>query len=214
MRPDNVIAYISPTMGGFHGAIAYVTNVDAGATAENSIKAASALGMYENGPVMVGLGYERYNVAGTDINPKQWRLVGGYSFGDVKLVALYQKADDLTIASSTATDRTTWGLGAAYKMGATTIKGQYYKAGDLNNASETGASMFAIGADYALSKRTTTYVAYARTNNDDNTNAFTAFGGGHGDNPVTADQRRQLRWFLAGYEARILISGRLARSEV
>ena len=52
--------------------------------------------------------------------------------------------------------------------------------------SETGASMFAIGADYALSKRTTTYVAYARTNNDDNTKMFTAFGGGHGDNPATA----------------------------
>ena len=95
LRPDNVIAYISPTMGGFHGAIAYVTNADANLTEEGSIKATSALGMYENGPVMVGLGYERHNVAGTDADPKQWRLVGGYSFGDVKLVALYQKADDL-----------------------------------------------------------------------------------------------------------------------
>ncbi|MFA5241489.1 MAG: porin [Sulfuricella sp.] len=183
LRPDNVIAYISPTMGGFHGAIAYVTNNDSNFTEEGSTKATSALGMYENGPVMVGLGYERHNVAGTDADPKQWRLVGGYSFGDAKMTALYQKADNLGAVDGA--DRTTWGLGAAYKIGATTIKGQYYKAGDVNDASETGANMIVVGADYALSKRTTTYVAYARTNNDDNTKAFSAFGGGHGDQPAT-----------------------------
>ncbi|MBU0592923.1 MAG: porin [Gammaproteobacteria bacterium] len=184
LRPDNVIAYISPTMGGFHGAIAYVTNNDANFTEANSTKATSALGIYENGPVMLGLGYEVHNVAGTSADPKQWRLVGGYNFGDVKLVALYQKADDLGAVDSA--DRKVWGLGAAYKMGAATIKGQYYNAGDLNSVNNTGAKMYALGVDYSLSKRTTTYVAYARTNNDDNTQSFTAFGGGHGDNPATA----------------------------
>jgi predicted porin len=75
-------------------------------------------------------------------------------------------------------------------MGATTLKAQYYKANDLSNCdagddcSNTAANMVAIGADYALSKRTTAYVAYARTNNDDDV-AYSAFGGGHGDNPGT-----------------------------
>ncbi|EKD97303.1 MAG: hypothetical protein ACD_23C00977G0001, partial [uncultured bacterium] len=114
-------------------------------------------------------------------DPKEWRLVGGYNFGDVKLVALYQRSDDLNAVDGA--DRKVWGLGAAYKMGATTIKGQYYKAGELNGGSTTDANMFALGVDYSLSKRTTAYAAYAKTSNDD-TASFSAFGGGHGDQPA------------------------------
>ena len=181
LRPDNVIAYISPTVSGFHGAIAYVTNNDVTATEANSTKAVSALGMYESGPVMVALAYEKHNVNATSADPKEWRLVGGYNFGDVKLVALYQRSDDLNAVDGA--DRKVWGLGAAYKMGATTIKGQYYKAGELNGGSTTDANMFALGVDYSLSKRTTAYAAYAKTSNDD-TASFSAFGGGHGDQPA------------------------------
>jgi hypothetical protein len=35
-----------------------------------------------------------------------------------------------------------------------------------------------------MSKRTTVYAAYARTNNDTNS-TYSAFGAGHGDNPGT-----------------------------
>jgi predicted porin len=220
LRPSNVIAYISPTVGGFHGAIAYVSNLTAssvnqatgalttsgaGATQEESVTAWSALGMYESGPVMVGLGYEKHNLSNLNgsvlsltsptatvlvdgmEDEKIWRLVGGYNFGDFKAVGLYQKASD--IFGANGLNRKTWGLGGAYKMGATTIKAQYYKADDASgcgvvDCSATGASMFAIGADYALSKRTTAYAAYAKTSNDDEAN-FSAFGGGHGDNPGT-----------------------------
>lgn len=195
LRPQNVVAYISPTMGGFHGAIAHVTNVDNNAAANNATTAWSLLGMYEAGPAMAGLAYEKHNVDGTNADPHQWRLVGGYSFGDVKLVGSYQKATDLGAVSGA--DRKVWGLGAAYKMGATTIKGQYYKAGDLNGASNTDASMFALGADYSLSKRTTTYVAYAKTSNSDLA-AFGAFGGGHGDNYATAGVGKDPSGFSLG----------------
>jgi predicted porin len=205
LRPDNVVAYISPTIAGFHGALAYVTNVGAGAAGPSPITAVSALGVYESGPVMVGLGYETHNMSniGTAANSvsddKIIRLVGGYSFGDVKLVGLYQKVkvDDANVVLDAGTnERKTWGLGAAYKMGATTIKGQYYKANDLTGCATgvdcgaTGAKMIVVGADYSLSKRTTAYVAYAKTNNDSGATAgtgasYSAFGGGHGDNPGT-----------------------------
>ncbi len=194
LRPDNVIAYISPTMNGMTGAVAYVTNVDAGAAEYNSVTALSAMGTYESGPLMLGLGYEKHNLSnlGGGVNDeKGLRLVGGYSFGDVKVTALYQKMTDLGGGN---TDRKTWGLGAGYKMGATTLKAQYYNAADLTDCAagvdcgNTGANMVAIGADYSLSKRTTAYVAYAKTNNDSNGTggaSFSAFGGGHGDNPGT-----------------------------
>jgi predicted porin len=227
LRPSNVIAYISPTVGGFHGAIAYVTNLNvpsvnattgalttngSGATMEHSVSALSALGMYESGPVMVGLGYEKHNLSnlnGATIattsptgtlavadmqDEKIWRLVGGYNFGDFKAVGLYQKASD--VSGENGIGRKTWGLGGAYKMGATTIKAQYYKTNDAtgcavsSDCDNSGANMIAVGADYSLSKRTTAYVAYARTNNDAGATAgtgasFSAFGGGHGDNPGT-----------------------------
>lgn len=195
LRPDNVVAYISPTISGFHGAIAYVTNNDATAAEANSTKAVSGLAMYESGPVMVAVAYEKHNVDGTGADPKEWRLVGGYNFGDVKLVALYQSSDDLGAVDSN--DRKVWGLGAAYKMGATTIKGQYYKAGDLNGAAATDASMFALGADYSLSKRTTAYAAYAKTSNDTGA-SFSAFGGGHGDQVATAAAGKDPSGFSLG----------------
>ena len=206
LRPDNVAAYISPTFGGFHGAIAYVTNVGAGAAAPSPITAVSALGMYEAGPVMVGLGYENHNMSNTGTvanggvaDDKIYRLVGGYTFGDFKLVGLYQKVkfdDTLNVLSTSTNERKTWGLGGAFKMGATTLKAQYYRANDVTSCATgvdcgaTGANMIAVGADYSLSKRTIAYAAYARTNNDAGATAgtgasFSAFGGGHGDNPGT-----------------------------
>lgn len=229
LRADNVVAYISPSFSGFSGILAYVTNVGTGfATADGSaasltaapattalttptanytdVTAFSASGSYESGPVMVGLGYETHNMSntGTTTNgvadDKIYRLVGGYNFGDFKLVGLFQKAkfDDASIATvdSAKNERKTWGLGGAYKMGATTIKAQYYKANDLTGCATgvdcgaTGANMIVVGADYSLSKRTTAYAAYAKTNNDAGTAAgtgasFSAFGGGHGDNPGT-----------------------------
>jgi len=201
LRPDNVIAYISPNMNGLTGAVAYVTNTNAGAALSNSVTALSAMGTYETGPLMVGLGYEKHNLSnlgGGISDEKAYRLVGGYSFGDFKVTALYQKiADALDTVHGGAeanTDRKTWGLGGAYKMGATTLKLQYYKADDKTSCGTgvdcgaTGANMVALGADYSLSKRTTAYVAYAKTNNDSNATggaSFSAFGGGHGDNPGT-----------------------------
>jgi len=234
LRPSNVIAYLTPEMSGFSGALAYVTNamelsgvnattlklatVNSGFTQEKSVTAWSAMAKYASGPIMVGLAYERHNLSNVDNtlaitgddgsicggiltactvaldlkNESAWRLVGGYNFGDFKVTGLFQKTSNVTGMDNL--DRKVWGLGGAYKMGATTIKAQYYKANDLSGCGggcdDTGANMIAVGADYSLSKRTTAYVAYARTNNDAGPVAgtgasFSAFGGGHGDNPGT-----------------------------
>ena len=133
--------------------------------------------------------------------PNAWRLSAGYNFGDLKIVGLYQASKDNNGTEGVATgntntttasddDRNVWGLGAAYKMGSNTLKAQYYRAGDFGSFSDTGANLWALGLDHAMSKRTTAYVAYARTANDNrtvagassNVAAFSATGGGHGDN--------------------------------
>jgi len=208
LRPANMIAYSTPNFNGFSATVAYVTNLGPGAALNSpnapsfdAVDTWSANATYENGPIFAGFGYERHNLSKLSANPfdneadeKAWRLAAGYNFSDFKVVGLYQRESGLCVigagpAFCGATDakRTTWGLGGAYKLGANTIKIQYYKAGDLSNSglaneSDTGANMWALGVDHALSKRTTVYALYARTNND-NAAAYSAFGGGHGDNP-------------------------------
>ncbi|MBZ0091731.1 MAG: porin [Sulfuricellaceae bacterium] len=192
-RPTNVLAYATPNMNGFNATVAYVTNLPAAVTLTNnpvaaandkSVDAWAANGLYANGPLFAGLAYERHNLSNGGVagvqDENSWRLAGSYAFGDFKLLAKYEKANDIGGVSNA--DRKVWGLGGAYKMGNNTIKAQYTKAGDLASTSDTGANLFSLGFDHALSKRTSVYAAYARTNNDTKA-AFSAFGGGHGDNP-------------------------------
>ncbi len=194
LRPNNVIAYTTPNMTGFSATAAYVTNISSGAASEDSgsnsdVDAWSIAGMYENGPLYVGLGYQVHNwsdkISSQD-DENIWRLSASYKISDLRLVALYQREGNLNTGCCGGDDRTVWGLGAAYNMGAITLKGQYYNAGETADDDHTGADMWAVGVDYALSKRTMLQFAYASTDNDSDAN-YSAFGGGHGDNPGTTD---------------------------
>ena len=185
LRPNNTMAYATPNISGLVGTLAYVTNVgDTGAATEASTTAWSASGVYENGPLMLALGYQRHNVDAANLDESVLRLSGSYSMGDLRFVGIYQKADNDATGANDA-DVNTWGLGAAYKMGAITLKGQYYSAGEADDVANSDADMWALGVDYALSKRTTTYAAYASTDNE-GAAKYSAFGGGHGDQPTIA----------------------------
>lgn len=196
-RPNNQVAYTTPSMSGLSGTVAYFSNMNMNTTAavsgfaspdatDKSVDGWAAAGNYENGPLMLGLGYETHNLSNGNAllsDEKVWRLAAGYAIGNFKFTGLYQKADD--IAGANGYDREVWGLGAGYNMGNILLKAQYYDAGDLNSVSDTGAQMYAVGVDYSLSKRTKLQFAYAATDNDSGA-AFSAFGGGHGDNPGTS----------------------------
>ncbi len=195
-RPNNVIAYGTPNLGGFNALVAYVTNTAnnpasitagtgaTGAAVDNSVDAWSANVGYDNGPLSIGLGYQKVNWS--EFNPAAedqtaWRLGASYAFGDFKVAGLYQQDKDVGGVANTDVD--VWGLGAAYKLGAMTFKGQYY-TGEMDNVVGGDADMWSVGVDYALSKRTTVYGAYAAVDNG-SAMAITPFGGGHGDNPGT-----------------------------
>lgn len=187
-RPNNQVAYTTPNMSGLSGTVAYFSNMTtaSGDVTDKSVDGWAAAGNYENGPLMLGLGYEKHNLSNSGVvgvnDEKVWRLAAGYAIGNFKFTGLYQKAND--IAGVNSADRKVWGLGAGYNMGNILLKAQYYEAGDLNSVSNTGAQMYAVGADYSLSKRTKLQFAYAATDNDSGA-AFSAFGGGHGDNPYS-----------------------------
>lgn len=181
-RFDNGIRYDTPSFSGLSASAHYSTNFDGtGVTTTNDNDAYSLGVNYANGPLFLGATYQQNNLTTGTGDESNWRLGAGFNMGDLKLVALYSKSEDQR--GSSGADRDVWGVGAGYKLGNGEIKAQYYKASDEDGSvAETGAKMFAVGYDYNLSKRTTAYVAYAKTKNDSGAAFSVMSGGGHGDN--------------------------------
>jgi len=190
VRATNTVAYISPTFSGFHAAAAYVEVKNAEAVGVDNVSAYSVMGMYENGPLFASLAYEKHsNVLGaTATDPiSAWKAGLGYSFGNAKIGAVYEKTnggDNTAVAGTQEPNaRSAWYLSGQYNMGAIALKAAYGRAND-SDASATaddGAKFYALGADYSLSKRTTVYGLYTKLNNDGTTVA----GGGYDLTPYS-----------------------------
>jgi len=185
LRTKNTIAYVTPSFSGLSATLGYVADHGLGATPTSCVSgldcnkndAWSASANYNNGPLMLGAGYERHNAATgltTTASRHMWRAVGGYSFGDAKLGALYESGSSDTTLTPEA-DRKAWGLFGNYGIGAVTLKANYLKVDTAKNTSNTGAHQWTVGADYALSKRSTLYALYAKVKND--TGAAFGLGG-------------------------------------
>ena len=168
-RASNAIAYISPTWSGFHFAAAVVTSMDQ-LNSGDTTDAYSLAGMYANGPLTVDAGYQVVKSAGLlgADDTKAMKIGAGYTFGDFKVGVVYEDVSDYDGFN----DRDSVLVSGAYNMGAITLKALYGQA-DLENAGAGGQDLdqdlWAIGMDYALSKRTTAYVVYG--NGDDDSKA-------------------------------------------
>ena len=205
LRTKNTIAYVTPDFSGLSAVVAYVTDWTGATTTTspcvgpvagvqagldcNKFSAWSGAVNYNNGPLLLGAGYEKHNAmttAAADYSAHIWRVVAGYSFAGAKLGALYEKASGDTgvaAANINAADRKAWGLFANYAIGAVTLKANYLKADEQGSgaaATNTGAKQYTLGADYALSKRSTAYVYYAKVKNDGNTTGGAGYGLGAG----------------------------------
>jgi len=177
-RPGNVVAYTTPTFGGgFDVRVAYVLD-----DAVEDSTALSAYGRWKTGNWLVGLAYETQDTGATgpDTSSSATSMRAGVQWnpGAWKLNAFYQTTADNGGASGF--DFAALGLGAGFKMGKNFLKAQYYMTdNDFLGASNTDAATLAVGWDYNMSKRTTAYIAYATTDNDDF--AYNcADAGGHG----------------------------------
>jgi len=182
LRTGNTIAYLSPKFGGFDVKAAYVMGKEGAETLGLDRSSAWSLsGTYANGPLFATAAYEKHNsvAAGKCItgalclsegtlDRDAWKLGVGYTIGDFKVGAIYESIDGDT-GTSVAHD--SWGLNGSYAMGAFTLKAAYAKAGEIDNAAgvevnDSGADFWAVGADYALSKRTVVQLTYAKMDND------------------------------------------------
>lgn len=179
-RWKNTIAYISPNFSGLTVVAAYVANenkdddtVAGGARTKVNTYGYDLGARYENGPVMVGLTYNKANVNNdaailglTDIEASDLRLGGSYNFGVVKVNALFDRVK--VSGTGYSESQKVWGLGAQVPVGAGKIVGQYYRAKDISGTSDTGAKLYSIGYEHSLSKRTILKAYYAKLDNDNN----------------------------------------------
>jgi predicted porin len=95
--------------------------------------------------------------AATGVNTTFDTLGANYTMGAVKLYALVQEKK-----TSNNSDKTSYAsVSAAYTMGETTLMAQFGELKDKQGTSSgLKSKLSALGADYALSKRTAVYARY------------------------------------------------------
>ena len=162
-RTENAISYTSPNFSGFKIGAEY------GFGEKQKARDSRYFGMgatYDNGPLSLGLGYDRLNsntmdglLAASDL--KTVHLGGAYNFGVAKLLAFYKQSK-----VSNAPKFKTFGLGVTAPVGAAgEVRASYnnYKISDDNGK----ADQLSLGYVHNLSKRTALYGTYSYIKNKD-----------------------------------------------
>ena len=162
-RTENAISYTSPNFSGFKIGAEY------GFGEKQKARDSRYFGMgatYDNGPLSLGLGYDRLNsntmdglLAASDL--KTVHLGGAYNFGVAKLMAFYKESK-----VSNAPKFKTFGLGVSAPVGAAgEVRASYnnYKISDDNGK----ADQLSLGYVHNLSKRTALYGTYSYIKNKD-----------------------------------------------
>ncbi len=179
-RPHNSIGWDSKRYAGVQGSAQLSTNTNDGATADNDNDTVSLALNYAEGPLYVGLGFERNgNTAAGQDDPSALRLGAYYDLGNWRLTALWQSIS----AAQDANDEDVYGVGARYRHDAWTYKAQVYQLSA--DADDRDATLVAVGAEYAWAKPLTVYLDYAFADNDAN-RGITPYREGRGDNLLIA----------------------------
>lgn len=179
-RQPNVLAYISPAMSGFTGAIAYVAGAETQALAADTKGSAWSLAaLYGNGPISANFGYEVHNIGtagtGTLATPAvanlagtketAWTISGGYKVEAFEVNGIYEKtSDSFGAAGANLLGHRAYYLSGKYNFGSNAVKLAYANA-STDSRANTGATQFTLGLDHSLSKRTTVYALYTQLSN-------------------------------------------------
>ncbi|WP_035382533.1 porin [Ferriphaselus sp. R-1] len=195
-RQTDVLAYVSPNLGGFTGIVAYVAGAEGQTLATQTKGSAWSLaGMYGNGPFSMNLAYEVHDLgtapgtlgggaAGFSLKESAWKLGAGYKADMFEVNAVYEKTKDnfggvLAVLGVAPVNADLFGHHAYYLSGRVNvtandaIKLAYGKAGNLavvgiGGMSNTGAAQASVGYDHSFTKRTTLYALYTQLSNQAN----------------------------------------------
>ena len=181
-RQSNVLAYISPSMGGVTAAIATVNLKEANTTSAQGDGSALSLGvMYDVAPFYGAVGYEKHSLdyVTAGANESATKVGFGFSQDMFSVGAVYEKtSDNQGVAQENKYGHNAYYLAGMLKMGLSAVKVAYGKAGVLGTGAsqiaDSDATMLAVGYDHGLSKRTKLYALYSKISNGKGINyAFT-----------------------------------------
>ena len=155
-RVDNMVQYSTPTWSKLSADLAYGFGEVAGDNAKNRSMGGAV--HYIDGPLNVTLTHHRME----DLQAKQMRntlLATRYDFGVVQ--GNFGYADNRAFNDSKSNDIL---VGFSAPFGATKLVASYIRHNDKSNANRD-AQQWAIGAFYALSKRSDLYTGYGHITN-------------------------------------------------
>jgi len=189
-RRARSINYHSPSFSGF--SVKLSTSAKNEATTQTTAtlqqlnpRTYGASADYKNGPLYVGLGWERhvdFNPAGSPIgnaplvaynggNDSAWTLAASYRFAfGTRLSGLWSPVK-YDILNGVDMKKKGWAIFVDHQLsGPHSIKGQYYKVGDVKiggiEAPSTGAKGWSLAYMYQFSKRTEAGFVYGLIDND------------------------------------------------
>ncbi len=143
----------------------------AGNWADPSDDDAMGLGLeYANGPLKVGAVYQVLQTASNHAlrdDQTEWLLGGSYNFGVATLALSYQDAESLGKVKNQ--DAKLWQVGVLVPVGAAGNVHLAYgevKADNVIGSDSAKSKSYTLAYTHALSKRTTAYTGYNRTDND------------------------------------------------
>jgi len=153
VRANNVIAYLSPKMGGMQLIAAIIPGESPG-TNDGISDGTSVSFTYEAGPLYVGVGMDS-----GDIVDDQQRLAATYNMDALTVGFLYNARSD-SAATDLANDEVAMGVSAKFAMGDNAVKAQFIQLTDQGGTAGNDATATSIGYDMNLSARTTVYALY------------------------------------------------------
>jgi len=158
-RNNNTIYYRSPSLGGLqlHADVAAADN-NANANLPGASGTERPIGIgaqYAAGPLRFAVAYDR---GATDL--KTTGIYGGYDFGVANVMFQLEKGE-----LSSTVDQKRMSIGARIPFGAATLKAGVAKWSN-DGGPDFEPKKFALGLDYALSKRTVVYTDVAKASGD------------------------------------------------
>lgn len=166
VRMNNTINYSTPNFSGFSFEAAYGLGEQAGSTSLGSQYGFA--GTYEGGPLTVVAAYHNQGLvaSGVDAGDARTFLVGAaYDFKAVKLHGAFADNRDKNAAGANTGRSRDYMLGVSAPFGPVSLMASFIRHND-RLVSNADGDMWAVGATYALSKRTNFYTSYSRINNE------------------------------------------------
>ena len=191
-RLSNVIAYVSPNLGGLTiiGATVFgaETAQNVAGVADKKGSALSLAGMFAQGPIYATLAYQTVKfgtalsgdlgagllVAGTAADDKTSAIKAGFGYSMEMFAAnvvVEKITANIAALSTSSISNTNFALNGKFNItSADAVKLAYTKRGDQTSAAGptpigpmlTGGKLIAVGYDHEMSKNTTVYALYAK----------------------------------------------------